>query len=227
MCIITMKGLKNMNILMFSFKLLISLLILNIVILILKLKDKDLCLEYRKENMAFLSMIMIIGCIALEVRFGSKITITSICANLFSVYLVVNAYIDFKTKKIYSILNYIVILLGVLLIFYDNAFNIKIICINLILYFCLLLIEKKLKLFGNGDFEMLIATSLFLINHSFFTTLYLFPLEILLWQILISILIFCTFNFRDVINLILNKSNTKRKAFVPAISIATFLLMLI
>lgn len=140
-----------------------------------------------------------------------------------SIYLLITAYIDYKTKNVYTILNYITMIVGIFFLFYQKSIevdiNITIICV--IIYTIFVKVGGYFDWFGGGDTEIFIALSIFVSS----INMNLFPLVILLINMILSNLILIISNIKniDVKRLKLKEP----KAFAPSIAISTMILILL
>ena len=140
-----------------------------------------------------------------------------------SIYLIITAYIDYKTKNVYSIFNILTIFIGVLFLFYQKSIeidiNITIMCV--IIYTIFVKVVGYLNLFGSGDTDIFIALSIFVSS----LNMNIFPLVILLINMILSnlVLIITNINMLDI-----KKGKFKEEiAFAPSIAISTMILILL
>lgn len=148
-------------------------------------------------------------------------------AYILIVYLMITAYIDFKTKYVYSFLNIIAGCFGVVcLISKSNSISDFISSIVYISIFTLVtFIFTKLNAYGAGDNDIYIVISFFLYNSSYG----IFNLEIMLINIILSnviaIILVCITNITKIE---WKKLKFKEEiAFAPSITIATLILMML
>lgn len=168
----------------------------------------------KKENIINVALIMLVS-ILLSFKFSDK-TYFYYC--YLSLYLIITAYIDSKTKLIYSIFNYITMIIGITFII-NNGNSIEFNLINVIIYAVIILIFDKMKCFGGGDTELFISISFFMCNNS-----NKLPLEIMIANVLLSNTVMIIFNFKNI-----NFKKIKLKehiAFAPSIAVSTMLIIL-
>ncbi len=136
-----------------------------------------------------------------------------------SIYLIITAYIDYKTKKVYCTLNIITIFIAVIFMIYHICIGVDIsyIIISVVIYSCFSLLNL-FKCYGDGDKEIYIAIGYFVASLNYAE----FPLTILMINMLISDLILIIFNAKGLITRFKEVIKTK-DAFAPAIAIATIL----
>lgn len=138
-------------------------------------------------------------------------------------YLVLTAYTDYKTKYIYSIFNYLTMLVGTLFIYYiykDLSIFVYLTIIIISYSLVITFLNKIFKFFGNGDNEMYIALAFFIC--SIWSN---FPMEMLLINMILS-------NFVAIIINISKLNFWKMKfkeeiAFAPSIAISLIVLLLV
>ena len=94
-----------------------------------------------------------------------------------SIYLIIVGYIDYKTKNVYSIFNWLTIMIGIWFLIYQKSIGIDIsftiVCVIIYIIFAKLI--GYFNMFGDGDTDIFIATSIFVSSISLNT----FPLVIL------------------------------------------------
>ena len=140
-----------------------------------------------------------------------------------SIYLIIVGYIDYKTKNVYSIFNWLTIMIGIWFLIYQKSIGIDIsftiVCVIIYMIFAKLI--GYFNMFGDGDTDIFIATSIFVSSISLNT----FPLVILLLNMILSNLVLIMFNIKllDV-----RKMKFKEQiAFAPSIALSTFILILL
>ncbi len=140
-----------------------------------------------------------------------------------SIYLIIVGYIDYKTKNVYSIFNWLTIMIGIWFLIYQKSIGIDIsftiVCVIIYIIFAKLI--GYFNMFGDGDTDIFIATSIFVSSISLNT----FPLVILLLNMILSNLVLIIFNIKllDV-----RKMKFKEQiAFAPSIALSTFILILL
>lgn len=140
-----------------------------------------------------------------------------------SIYLIIVGYIDYKTKNVYSIFNWLTIIIGIWFLIYQKSIGIDIsftiVCVIIYIIFAKLI--GYFNMFGDGDTDIFIATSIFVSSISLNT----FPLVILLLNMILSNLVLIMFNIKllDV-----RKMKFKEQiAFAPSIALSTFILILL
>ncbi|WP_302640428.1 hypothetical protein [uncultured Clostridium sp.] len=140
-----------------------------------------------------------------------------------SIYLIIVGYIDYKTKNVYSIFNWLTIMIGIWFLIYQKSIGIDIsftiVCVIIYIIFAKLI--GYFNMFGDGDTDIFIATSIFVSSISLNT----FPLVILLLNMILSNLVLIMFNIKllDV-----RKMKFKEQiAFAPSIALSTFILILL
>lgn len=140
-----------------------------------------------------------------------------------SIYLIIVGYIDYKTKNVYSIFNWLTIIIGIWFLIYQKSIGIDIsftiVCVIIYIIFAKLI--GYFNMFGDGDTDIFIATSIFVSSISLNT----FPLVILLLNMILSNLVLIIFNIKllDV-----RKMKFKEQiAFAPSIALSTFILILL
>lgn len=140
-----------------------------------------------------------------------------------SIYLIIVGYIDYKTKNVYSIFNWLTIMIGIWFLIYQKSIGIDIsfIIVCVIIYIIFAKLIGYFNMFGDGDTDIFIATSIFVSSISLNT----FPLVILLLNMILSNLVLIMFNIKllDV-----RKMKFKEQiAFAPSIALSTFILILL
>lgn len=137
-----------------------------------------------------------------------------------TIYLIIVGYIDYKTKNVYSIFNLLTIAIGVCFLIYQKSIGIDIsftvLCVIIYIIFAKLI--GYFNMFGDGDTDIFIATSMFISSNTF-------PLVILLLNMILSNLVAIIFNIKllDV-----RKMKFKEQiAFAPSIALSTFILILL
>lgn len=171
------------------------------------------------KNEIGIALVILISNILLYLRYQGSIKYIFMYI-LFS-YLIITSYVDFKTLYVYTIYNYIVIGVGMFYIYINrNIYGISDILVCVTIYAIITYIFAKLNMYGEGDFEVLLAVSMFLsIKYPIHT------MEVLLLNMIIS----------NIVAIILNRkkfnirkfSFDSKIAFVPAISISTMILLLV
>ena len=137
--------------------------------------------------------------------------------------MIIVGYIDYKTKNVYSIFNWLTIIIGIWFLIYQKSIGIDIsftiVCVIIYIIFAKLI--GYFNMFGDGDTDIFIATSIFVSSISLNT----FPLVILLLNMILSNLVLIMFNIKllDV-----RKMKFKEQiAFAPSIALSTFILILL
>ena len=144
--------------------------------------------------------------------------------NLLSYYLIISAFIDYKTMFVYSLFNYFMILMSFIFLVMSYVFNgyrleINTIIISLI-FMIANIIFSKIGAYGNGDTEVYVVLTFFFSIICKENLLELLLIDMLLANVLAIILNIKKFDFK--------KLKFKRKvAFVPYIALATIILCLI
>lgn len=170
------------------------------------------------------------GIIALIITFSTTLIYIKYKANVefyvyfyLSIYLIIVGYIDYKTKNVYSIFNWLTIIIGIWFLIYQKSIGIDIsftiVCVIIYIIFAKLI--GYFNMFGDGDTDIFIATSIFVSSISLNT----FPLVILLLNMILSNLVLIMFNIKllDV-----RKMKFKEQiAFAPSIALSTFILILL
>jgi len=139
-----------------------------------------------------------------------------------SIYLIITAYIDYKIKKVYCILNILTIFVALIFMMYHLYMGIDIsyIIISVIIYSCFSCLLRIFKFYGGGDNEIYIAIGYFVASLSYSHL----PLTTLMINMLVSNLVLILINVKGLIKNF--KEVSKRKdAFAPAIAIATILII--
>lgn len=138
-----------------------------------------------------------------------------------SIYLIICAYIDYKTMYVYSIFNYLTIIISIVyLVSKYNEINFINVVINVIIFIAYSIIMSIFKVYGGGDNELFIATSVYIAINS-----KIFPLEALFLNMILANLIMIITNIK---NFNIKKMKLKRKiAFAPSIAMATMILLLL
>lgn len=140
-----------------------------------------------------------------------------------SIYLIITGYIDYKTKNVYTIFNYITIFLGILYLIYQKSIgiDIKFTIMCVIIYVIFTKIMGYLNSFGGGDTDIFIALSIFVSSINFNT----FPLVILLLNMILSNVILVISNIRLVD---FKRGRLKEeRAFAPSIALSTITIILL
>lgn len=144
-----------------------------------------------------------------------------------TIYLLITAYVDFKTKYVYTFLNIIAGCFGIIYLIIKSSSISEL--INSVIYIAIFTlitcIFTKFNAYGAGDNDIYIVISLFLYKSSYG----IFNLEIMLINILFSNII------AIILALITNITKIEWKklkfkeeiAFAPSISIATLILMML
>lgn len=128
-----------------------------------------------------------------------------------SIYLIIVGYIDYKTKNVYSIFNWLTIIIGIWFLIYQKSIGIDIsftiVCVIIYIIFAKLI--GYFNMFGDGDTDIFIATSIFVSSIN----------------MILSNLVLIMFNIKllDV-----RKMKFKEQiAFAPSIALSTFILILL
>lgn len=141
---------------------------------------------------------------------------------IFAQFLIIVAYIDYKTRFVYTLFN---IIMGIIILGYYalNSFKISQESLIVLFIFCLfILIMGKQNFFGDGDKELYILIAFF------FSIIYRGDMAMLLiLNMLISNLFFLLVNIKSVINYFLKKGNKVKKAFVPYMALSSIFLIMI
>lgn len=140
-----------------------------------------------------------------------------------SIYLIITGYIDYKTKNVYAIFNYMTILVGILYLIYQNSIgiDIKFTIMYVIIYVIFTKVMEYLNSFGGGDTDIFIALSIFISSINFNS----FPLVILLLNMILSnvILIISNIGLVDF-----KRGRLKEEiAFAPSIALSTIIIILL
>jgi len=140
-----------------------------------------------------------------------------------SIYLIITAYVDYKTKKVYCILNKITVLVAIIFMTYHLLIgrDISNIIISLVIYSCFSCLLTLFKCYGSGDNEIYIAIGYFIAALNCVD----FPLTTLIINMIISNLILIISNAKGLLK---RFRETKKKidAFAPSIAIATILVVI-
>lgn len=138
-----------------------------------------------------------------------------------SIYLAITGYIDYKTKNVYTILNYLTMIIGTLYLIYQNniGIDVKFTIICVIIYIIFIKLMGFFNLFGDGDTDIFIALAFFISNINFNT----FPLVTLLINMVLSNMILIISNIRFVD--IKRGRFKEERAFAPSIALSTMLLI--
>ena len=170
------------------------------------------------RNNKRVNVIFLIVTLLFFIKFG--ISINFFFLTLLAYYLIISAYIDFKTMIVYSIFNYTMILFSIM--FYSlSSYSVeKINLIILILFIIFSIVLEKMGMYGNGDTEIYIVIACF-----FATVCRSNLLETLLIDMVLANIIIIFINIKKFD---LKKLKFKEKvAFIPAIAISTIILCLI
>lgn len=146
---------------------------------------------------------------------------------ILTIYLIITAYIDFKTKYVYSILNIITGCLGIIYLIIKCSTISELInsSIYIGIFTLITFIFTKFNAYGAGDNDIYIVISLFLYKSSYG----IFNLEIMLINILFSnIIAIILVVLTNITKIEWKKLKFKDEiAFAPSISIATLILMML
>ncbi len=139
-----------------------------------------------------------------------------------SIYLIIIAYIDYNTKKVYCILNKVTILVAILFMTYHLLIgrDISNIIISLVIYIFSVWLLFLLKTYADGDKDIYMVIGYFVASLSYDD----FPLIVLTINMIMSNIVLIVFNIRGL-STKFEETKKKRDAFVPAIAMATILVV--
>lgn len=171
-------------------------------------------IEINKKRTLICIMLLSIFCYLKYTNF-----IESIFIFYLLIYLLLSSIIDYSTQNVYSLLNYITFGISVLYLIYkkEQVDVFYIIIIGFIFYIVSLLFTK-LKIYGEGDHELLVAILFFLAGQYNYNILQVIFILILLADVIVIIANFSNFNLKKI-------RFNKQVAFVPSIAIALILLL--
>lgn len=141
-----------------------------------------------------------------------------------TIYLIITGYIDYKIQKVYCILNYITMIVGVIFMLkqIEVGKDITLALGSYIIYILFSSILKVIKCYASGDNEIYIAIGYFVASINYNE----FPLYFLIVNMLISSIVVTLTNIKNF-NLFRKKNGSNEKiAFAPSIAIATILSIL-
>lgn len=206
------------------FLILIALLVIDFTLKFINKRDK---VNITIDKIGWFSLVGIISIstFLLSARYTYR-SIDFYYFYVLSIYLVITAYIDYKTTDIYSFLNYIMfgISCSFILVNWIEGNPINPMIVSLILVSLVSVIFSVLKVWGWGDTEMLIAISgmVGIKGYIFFDTITI--------PIAIFIMVFSTLilGLISIIRILLKRNEfNDRVAFAPYIAISTMLIMIL
>lgn len=173
-----------------------------------------------KNNLLIVTVI-IFSTLIIYLKYG--LTLNFIFIFYLSIYLIVCAYIDFKTMFVYSIFNFITIVISIIYLYLTleiTNFGITNLIINVIIYMVFSFALSKFNVYGEGDSEIFIAISIFIaIKYN------VFIIETLLINMVLSNIVAIFMNLK---NIDFKKMKLKNRiAFAPCIAISTMILLVI
>jgi prepilin signal peptidase PulO-like enzyme (type II secretory pathway) len=179
----------------------------------------DQTIKLRMEKEIGIMLIILISTTIIYLKY--KFTIDFLFIFYLSIYLIICAYVDKKTMYVYSMFNYLTMIISLTYFITNNNYvYVTKITIDVIIYIVFSIIMTKLKIYGSGDNEIFIAISLFIaIKFS------MNPLEALLLNVIIANIVTIMLNFKHI-NLRKMKLNS-RIAFAPSIAISTMIMILL
>lgn len=173
------------------------------------------------KNNFLIVTVIIFSTLIIYLKYG--LTLNFIFIFYLSIYLIVCAYIDFKTMFVYSIFNFITIVISVIYLYLTlkiTNFGITNLIINVIIYMVFSFALSKFNVYGEGDSEIFIAISIFIaIKYN------VFIIETLLINMVLSNIVAI---FMNIKNIDFKKMKLKNRiAFAPCIAISTMILLVI
>lgn len=132
-------------------------------LLIGKLTKADKRLQLRITEALFIAGVMIISVFLLRYKYRSSLLFFAYTSMAF--YLCLTAYVDKKTSEVYCIFNYVALFIATLFFGYRfiTVLNRPVVSVALFLILFMLLIAKMLRLYGEGDGEIFLVVSIFLL----------------------------------------------------------------
>lgn len=208
---------------MILFCLLIAILIMNYTIEFINEND-DVNITINKFDWIFFVGIFSISTFLLSARYSYR-SINFFYFYILLIYLLITAYIDYKTTDIYSFLNYI--MLGIsfsfILLNWLNGNSIKPMIVSFISVSLISVLFSLLRVWGWGDTEMLISISGMVgIKGSIIFDTISIPIGIFI--MIFSTLILCIISIIKIL-LKRNKIND-RVAFAPYIALSTMFIII-
>ena len=182
--------------------------------------EKDIIIEIKKKGL--ISLLIALSTTLLYFKYNNSVEFYMYY--YISIYLLISGYIDYKTKNVYPIFNWVTIIIGVIYLIYikNMGIDIRYTITCVIIYIVLVKIMGYLNYFGEGDVDIYIALSIFIgclkINSSL-------VLAILLLNMILSevVLIITNIKLLDI-----KKMRFKKEiAFAPSIAISTMLFILL
>lgn len=182
--------------------------------------EKDSIIEIKKKGL--ISLLIALSTTLLYFKYNNSVEFYMYY--YISIYLLISGYIDYKTKNVYPIFNWVTIIIGVIYLIYikNMGIDIRYTITCVIIYIVLVKIMGYLNYFGEGDVDIYIALSIFIgclkINSSL-------VLAILLLNMILSevVLIITNIKLLDI-----KKMRFKKEiAFAPSIAISTMLFILL
>lgn len=205
------------------FLILIALFVIDFTVKFINKRDK-VNITIDRIGWFFLVGIISISTFLLSARYTYR-NIDFYYFYILLIYLVITAYIDYKTTDIYSFLNYIMFGISCLFILMNwlKGNPIKPMIVSLILVSLISVIFSLLNAWGWGDTEMLIAISSMvgIKGYIFFDTI---PIPVAIFVIVFSTFILGVIS---IIKILLKRNKVNdRVAFAPYIAISTMLIMI-
>lgn len=111
-------------------------------------------------------------------------------------YLYISAYIDYKIKMVYTVLNFFAGVIGVLFLIYTffTHVNRMIDWFSILIFLTVMCLSKKLKLFGGGDFELFLVEVIYI----YALPVVLFPIQKMLFIMALSILLQFVLHYKEI-----------------------------
>lgn len=127
------------------------------------LSEIDKKLQLQKRDILLMFMTTIPCILFLNQKYGCSLLFFTYTYLTF--YLCLTAYIDKKTRDVYCILNYISMIIGGIVFIYRylHSPEREIMLFSLIMTLIFLFLAKLLYLYGNGDGEIFLTTSIFIL----------------------------------------------------------------
>lgn len=188
----------------------------------IRVKEEEEVINLNNNRKVEVLMLIVIALINFKFK-----GIDLIFIYILTIYLMITAYIDFKTKYVYTILNIITGCLGIIYLIIKCSTISELInsSIYIGIFTLITFIFTKFNAYGAGDNDIYIVISLFLYKSSYG----IFNLEIMLINILFSnIIAIILVVLTNITKIEWKKLKFKDEiAFVPSISIATLILMML
>lgn len=198
---------------------LIGMFVFNEAIKFINRNDKEARIDV--DNKGLMNIIIALSTTFLYCKY--KLSVEFYIYFYLTIYLIIVGYIDYKTKNVYTIFNWLTIIIGAWFLIYKKSIGIDVsfIIICVIIYIIFVKFIGYFNMFGDGDTDIFIAISIFVSSINLNT----FPLVILLLNMILSNLVLIILNIKllDV-----RKMKFKEQlAFAPSIALSTFILILI